>query len=405
MKRILIVESDEELRNRLSEAVMAVGDYQVSQAITVREACLLIAQKPHHLAILPAADAPSARRALHALQPDLPLGVVTTGEAESPLDQDGGAIRGIISAEHPQEGLRELLEQAAPEEREALTNTMIEVHPERPPDDTVVSTPSLPEMPEEAPSEEVPADDREFRLRQALEDAADNDKILGAVLASPDAVIMHGGALSGDQVEAIADRVSQTWREDSSALLQFMRPPDRSSDLLLFTRPTLGAQLLTLAAAPDLNLARLRRVADAVVSELAHLDDAESEGASESDLVDKDVFHTEPAAGDSFALLFQARRPLPPALQTAVGEALQEVASAAGCTLLYQQVAADLVHLVTSCPGQRGSGWLAHLYKQGIEERIQAKFGVPAHLWRRGFYATESERPLSDVELKLFAEH
>jgi hypothetical protein len=110
----------------------------------------------------------------------------------------------------------------------------------------------------------------------------------------------------------------------------------------------------------------------------------------------------EAPARRSFALIFQPRQPLPRVLQDAVQHALQDVAARAGCTLDHLDVSAELVHIVTGCPGDRGSGWVAQLYKQGVEMRIQDKFGVQAQLWRKGFYATESEQPLSDVELKLF---
>ncbi len=180
-----------------------------------------------------------------------------------------------------------------------------------------------------------------------------------------------------------------------------IRPPDRTSDLLLFTRPLYRSQLLTLAVKPDFHVGKLRRAADELARELVGAG-VQQRAEREEPAVAAEQRPPDETGQRSFALIFQPRRPMPAAMRAAVSTALYDVAEEAGLNLHFQQVDGGLVHLVTTCPPRRGSGWLARLYKAGVEERIQDKFGVSAQMWRRGFYATESELPLSDAELKLF---
>lgn len=398
MKRIMIVGSDEGLSQTLSDAIMAQGPYAVVRATTVREAFLLVAEQPFDLVLAPAAELPAVRRALHALQPELALAAIGT-EAEAGLQSVGEEFEfGIVSAASAAEDLQRILGA-----RGDVTNPLpADPAPAEAPSNADEETPDG-ATPALEPSKLSPLPESERATVATLDSIVQNDKIAGSVLTSGSSVRAFGGKLSSAQAQAIARRVSETWREDSSALLQFMQAPDQDSDLLIFTRPAPKSQLLTLAAAPDLKVVRLRRAADALAADLARLAGSAPVDAPQAQVIDTNRFHSESARSDSFALIFQPRRPLPAALQQAVRQALQDVAAAAACELRYEQVSANAVHIVTTCPGERGSGWLAHLYKQGVEEQIQTQFGVPAQLWRRGFYATESDRPLSDVEVKLFA--
>lgn len=405
MKRVLVVESDEEQNRKLSEAIEARGEFSVSRAATVREACLLIAQEPFDLAFIPGADVLSARQALHAMQPELDLAVVMPGEPVDVAALDAEDLRGVVFTDAPEAGLQDILGDAVKETVSPDDDTVLDVGPEPSVADTQVTTVAA-AVEETIVSEPLPAieaeEDDDDRLRRALEAIVTDEKIVGGVVLSYGEIIASAGSLTGQQTTAIVRRIGLTWRDESTALLQFIRPPDRTSDLLLFTRPLHRNHLLTLAVKPDYHVGKLRRAADELARALMGADVQRRAEGEEPPVAPE---QRPPVETDqrSFALIFQPRRPMPAAMRAAVSTALYDVAEEAGLNLHFQQVDGGLVHLVTTCPPQRGSGWLARLYKEGVEERIQDQFGVSAQMWRRGFYATESDLPLSDAELKLFA--
>lgn len=407
MKRVLIVGSDEDQSQKLSEAIEAGGPFSVSRAATVREACLLIAQQLFDLALIPGKDVAAARQALHALQPELDLAVIMPGEPVDVPELEAEDLRGYIFVAAPEEGLRNILGDAFEAHVSPETDAHLEAKHEPTPsaDDTQLSAATgtdeetLVSAPAAAPESGAAMADR---LRRALQEVVANERIEGGVVMSSGDITMSAGALTDEQVNAIAQRVKLTWRGATTALLQFIRPPDRTSDLLLFTRPIDGRQLLTLAAKPDFDVGELRRLADGLAREPVKGTQRRPEGDEAPASVGRQRSVNAPEQ-HSFALLLRPRRPMPAVMRAAVSTALYDVAEEARLNLHFQQVDAELVHLVTTCPKEQGSGWLARLYKEGVEERIQDQFGIPAHMWRRGFYATESELPLSEAELRIFA--
>ncbi|MCZ7670100.1 MAG: transposase [Chloroflexi bacterium] len=84
--------------------------------------------------------------------------------------------------------------------------------------------------------------------------------------------------------------------------------------------------------------------------------------------------------------------------------ALERLAATNGCGLQQVSVQPEPIHLVVTCPPGRDSAWAAYLFKNGSEEIIQQEFNVTANLWETGYYATESEEPLTETELNLFLE-
>lgn len=405
MKRVLVVESDEEQSRKLSEAIEARGAFSVSRAATVREAFMLIAQEPFDLAFVPGADLSSARQALHALAPDLALAVVMRGEPAQVPELETQELRGVVFTGAPDEGLEKVFGGESEASGSPAEQPPSETTTEPSAAETQVATPVA--VADEtivsgAPSA-VESEETGDRARRVLESTVDSEALVGGVLTLSGDILAAAGALSAEQIEAIVRRVSLTWRDESTALLQFIRPPDRASDLLLFTRRVQGQQLLTLAAKPDFNVGTLRRAAGELAHRLAGTEPQRPKDHGPVVAIEEQVADA-PSAQRSFALLFRPRRPMPAAMRAAVSTALYDVAEEEGLNLHFQQVDGQLVHLVTTCPPGRGSGWLARLYKQGVEARIQDQFGVPAHMWRKGFYATESELPLSDAELKLFTE-
>ena len=404
------MQSDAEQSQSLSAAIAAQGDVSVSLASTVREACLLVAQESYDVVLVDDADEEGAARALRVLQPQLPLRSLSleniAAENGARLEELFSFLFGDETEESPQPADPAIAETQISQQSDVVpaaqpavsdAETVLDTRPWKAGDETFAVT--SPEPPGSSP----PADPHRQRLAQALQEASEAEKIVGCILTEGDTLLAAGGALTLDQVQEIRERVDQSTPEPKSTVVQFVRLPDPPAEFLLLTRPAPGAQRLTVAAVSDVKAGRLRRAADAVAEKLVAFSGGEPTQPQEPPPV-ATTHSPSPDATTrrSFALIFQPRRPLPTALQEVIRDALQEVAARAECRLLHANVEAELVHIVTTCPDGRGSGWLAHRYKQGIGERVQEHFGVQAHLWRRGFYATESDRPLSDVELNLF---
>jgi hypothetical protein len=405
------VQSDAEQSQSLSAAIAAQGDVSVSLASTVREACLLVAQESYDIVLVDDADEEGAARALRALQPQLPLRSLSleniAAENGARLEELFGFLFGDETEEPPQPVDPALAETQISQQDEIVpgaqasvsdAETLLDTRPWKAGDETLAI--ASPEAPDPSP----PADPHRQRLAQALQEASEAEKIVGCILTAGDNLLAAGGALTLDQVQGIRERVDQSTPEAGSIVVQFIRLADLSSEFLLLTRPASEAQRLTVAAAPDVNVGRLRRAADALAEKLVAFSGVEPSQPPQEPPPVATTHSPGPdsTAPRSFALIFQPRRPLPTALQEVIRDALQEVAARAECRLLHANVEAELVHIVTTCPDGRGSGWLAHRYKQGVGERVQEQFGVQAQLWRRGFYATESDQPLSDIELNLF---
>jgi hypothetical protein len=296
----------------------------------------------------------------------------------------------------------ETLVDAAPDT--GVEDTVIDGQPRTLPEETLLRRPEASTVtPPAEPRTPAGVDDQRQRFADALEEASHAERVVGCLLTSGDEPVASGGDLTQVQLRAIAQRISHTWRDGGTALMQFIRLAEPTADYALYTRLAAQNKRLTLIAAPDIDAGRLRRSADALAGKLAALSGLPvRQMTQEPQLVATHSAVPEASTKRSFALIFQPRRPLPQILQDAVKQAIQDVAARAGCSLHQLDVSAELVHIVTRCRGDHGSGWVAQLYKQGVEKRIQDQFGVQAQLWRKGFYATESEQPLSDVELRLF---
>ena len=89
MKQILIVGADKELSDTLSEAIRARGAYPISQAMTVRESLLLVAQQKFDLVLTPLEMEPDVRRALQAIQPQLEVIAVASAGDDVTEPADG----------------------------------------------------------------------------------------------------------------------------------------------------------------------------------------------------------------------------------------------------------------------------------------------------------------------------
>lgn len=378
MEKILILEPDERFAAQLLADLMALGDYVVASAPTLREACLLLAQQPQDLALVPVESCQSLVRSLRSLHPGLRIVLLLPDRDYYVPGPCGAAIQGTLVKTTLRDQLRDVLEKA-----------MSAPLP-------LADTPPPPLI--ETSAVQVVTD----QLQQLVQE----DRLLGALLSATDRLFGHAGALDDAQAKEILERVQHTWLPSNTAQIQFYRLGNGTNDLLLYTRRVHEEFLLTFAAQPDTPVGRLRRRADAAWQTVAALVNGGASETSEPQPVPH-VFERKPdadaaSAPVSYAIVWRPRKPLPHQLLLPVRRALERVAEANACVLSHVQVEPSLVHVVTSCPPERSSAWVAHLFKRGVESEIQEQFGVEAHMWEKGFYAAPSATPLSQAELSLF---
>lgn len=379
MKRILIVEPDEHFATRLFQALVDVGDFSVSSAPTMREACLVIAQEPHDLAFVPVEEGTSLIRSLRSVQRDLRLvAVVPSSGFELPTAYRP-VVQGTLARTRVGTDVKPVLERAfgarlKPKEAADLAP---------------------------AGNDAVPVE--ELTLLESLQSVPLEDEVLTALLSQQEELLAHGGTLNEEQASFIARRLAETWESAHTAQIQFLRLPSRTNDLLLYTRPVGEHYLLTLAARPNTLVGKLRRQADVIVGTVERLLNGDPAADPERTApVMRRRSGSEAGEQTSYAIVWRPREPLNEMLYIPLRRALERLAETNACVLTYLDVDEELVHVVVACPPGRTSAWAAHLFKQGAEAEIQKQFGMEANLWEKGYYATESAEPLPQKELNLF---
>jgi hypothetical protein len=235
-----------------------------------------------------------------------------------------------------------------------------------------------------------------------LQTAVDQGTLVAALLVRDGATVVAASEVAGEQVDLIAARVGETWHSENSAQIQFIRLATRAADLLLFTRIARNDLLLTLVAEPQRDVSGLRELAASVARQIGGPRAGMRAGTDSGLVVTTADVAQEAATGISYALVWQPRRRLPETLHAPLRRALERVASENGCQLTHVEITPDLVHVVVGCSDVHSSAWVARLFKHGSEAAIQAQFGIPAQMWKAGYYATEASQPLRPAELALF---
>lgn len=403
MKRILLVEPEDQLAGHLFQLLVRSGDFVVSAAPSQREAALIVAEQPQDLAVVPVDALSGAITVLRSLQPDLRIVALLPPGVDAPPIKFDGQLQGILH--------RSGLEAALPE---------------------VLADALSREVP--VPASPLPLAGSETEMMAALlQRTALHEKVLTTLLARGSELVNHAGTLEADQAAEAAARVAESWTHGHAAQVQFLRLQTRSSDLLLYTRGVGRDHLLTLAARPEAAVGEMRVQADQLAAALlavlepvegsaAERREGEPGGVEAAGAEVTSAASTEPAGVDtdpesatdavavaleetaSYALVWRAERQLPRPMEMTVRRVLQQLAADNGCTLSHLDVEGKLVHLVIQCPPETGSTWLVRLLKDGSEAEIQAQSGLTARLWEKGYYAVPSTDPLDGVELSLFAQ-
>lgn len=370
--QILILEPDKKQADKLVTSLKQADDYAPAVVTSVKEACMLLIQKPHHLALIPVADGDKIVRAMRALQPDLRIVVMTPGAETLVPRSFSGLVQGVLIRSLAKVDLVPVLRQAFNE----------------------------PMVAESEPPRGVGTGQTGPLFGAALVDLELDDVVKTAVVSRESALMTFAGELNEMQAAAVAQRAGQGWQtgRPETARLQFVQLPAWSRELLLYTCPVAERYLLTLVAEPDASLSQLRQSSQRLAAVLGEMMMA---GATTSAKSQGDVR----AYGRvSYAIVWRPVAPLPDGLRVPLRRAMLRLAAENDCNMLSADVAADLVHLVVACPPGRDSVWAAYLFKNGSEESIQQQYNVSARLWQTGFYAVESSTPLTEVELNIFLE-
>ncbi len=368
MKRVLVVESDESVANRLLVVLKAAGIGAISLVPTVREACLVLTQQTQELALIPLVEAHKQARSLRAIQPDLRLVLLAETEEAVLAAGDAAIFQGLVHKPCLEKNLPAALAEAW----------------QRPVPETL--RPAQPDF--------------EAFCRQA----ALGRQTLLAVVSQGARVLACCGELGTEMAQMVALRADKSWSEEErTALIQFARLADMYDTFLLYTRPVLDSYLLTVGAPWQTPVAEVRRQADELAELLVRVAGRRlSRKPRRRDSAATPAGEGSQSQGRSYAIAWQPVKPLPAALQTTIREDLARLAGEHGCGLSYLAVQPEFVHLVVACPPGRNAAWAVVRLKEGTEKAIQAKYATPAVIWTKGYYAKESSEPLTEAELNLF---
>ncbi|MFQ5398032.1 MAG: response regulator [Anaerolineae bacterium] len=375
--RVLVLERDQAFAARLTSLLSESRGAVVSVVSTVKEACLLLMEHPRDLAFVPITEGHKIVRTLRAVQPGLRLILLAPAADDEILEGFAGHVQGILLKPNLEVDLPSVMENALglPVPVNGVGHNGGGTHASHP--DTAV-------------------------VIAALQQARLNRLIQTAVFAHGKKMLAHWGELNAYEAKTVALRVGDGWQNSSPKVrVRFLHLPAHAGDLLLYTQRVSGEYVLTLVARPETPLTELRVRADELATNLLEI-------ISGKRVVGFTVESKSPEVTSeqkTYAVLWRPVKSLPAALQGPIRRAIERLADANACELRYLNVDADLIHLVVTCPPERGSTWAAYLFKNGSEATIQQEFKVPASLWETGFYATESAEPISGHELTLFLEH
>ncbi|MFZ0546060.1 MAG: transposase [Candidatus Promineifilaceae bacterium] len=379
MRRVLVLEKDQDTAERLTSALKQNGDLTVSTVPTMRQACILVAQQPQDLAFIPMEEADQLIHSLRAIQSDLKM-ILTTADPQAQFaPQDKESFQGMVHTGALETELPPLLNESD-DSSEQMPATLI-TEP--------VWRPGL------------------ARFQDACQEAglfADNSPAQMAVLASAEQLIGFSGRGNETQAQAVVELVKQSWQKGQfTAQLQYLQLPDYYDARLIYSRAISGT-VLSLVAEPDTSVTDLRRLADQLAQRLSGPREVSNESTtSRFNALTKSngIAHEEKTPSATFAIAWRPVKPLPILLQNVVQDCVSTLADENGCQVHHLSVMPTMVHLVIECPLGKTAAWAVFFLKSGINNEIQQQFGVQSSIWRKGFYATESEQPLNEAELNL----
>jgi hypothetical protein len=379
MQRVLVLEKNQQTADRLITALRQISDISVSLVPTMREACLIVAQAPQDMGLIPFEESEQLSRALRSLQPELAL-ILTTADPHLMLSNKFSQdFQGLLHTSLLEKELPEILSQVN------MAAAVISIEPDR--DAPPIAPPSL------------------SRLMEACQELGLNERSLieMVVLAANGHLIGYFGSGSDSQAYAVVELTSESWQNGLvTAQIQFLQLPDHYDARLIYSRRVSGA-ILSLVAEPEMAVGEVRQTAEKLARLLSDPDHRTAERAAHQLLVNKAGKGTgaDPNSSTTFAIAWRPVKPLPGLLQGFVRDCITLQVKEYGCQLSHLSITAIIIHLVIACPAGKTAAWATYQLKSDINSEIQRRFGVKSSIWRKGFYAAESSRPLNEAELKM----
>ncbi|MCP5098103.1 MAG: hypothetical protein GY943_21355 [Chloroflexi bacterium] len=374
INHVLILESDQLFAERFKQTLKHIGAFEISVMLTLKDACLHLMQSPQDLAFIPVIEGGKIVRSLRAVQPNLRL-VLMAPQADYKLpDTYAGAVQAVM--------IKDLVDIELP----AIIENAFE---------SPLLVPGKVAKEQRAGIESIDT----AILIATLNQAQLGRLVQSVVFARGTKMLAYWGELKDREAGAIAIYTGKDWASGAQkSRVQFMHLPARAGDMLLYTHRILNDYYLTLVALPETPLGELRTQASRMVVSLKKV----VLGKTAPLKLPKTVPNVD--GRSTFAIVWQPVKLLPTSLHIPLRRAIERLAAANACVPTHILVRPEFVHLVVNCPPGRDSTWAAYLFKNGSEQTIQQQYGVAASLWETGFYAAESDDPLSEIELNLFLE-
>lgn len=366
------MEPNSALSERLHNALVSMVQMDVHLESTAGGAYRALAVQQFDLAIIPERDSQKPAENLRIIQPGLAIVVTATSADDSHIELLKQHYDGVLRAEFIESDLPYVLAKIWwPNIRAGVVKRIGQTHGRS-------------------------ASDAQLEaLCNTLESL---DGLQQVILTSAGEIVICG---SDDEVAArrVAQQIRRSWDDGPrTAQIKILPTAGKPEAVMWYTIPT-TSYLLTVAAQPDAPLYRVRHQAKQLAmlleSEEVFLDIMERDfNVSEDPYVDVD------SVGRSYHLVWWPIDPMPQFIRQLVVRYVHHIAQVNACAVHKLDVTANGIHLFVTCPPRRMSCWAADLFKRGIQERFQQRFGYSIELWQKGYYAADNEHPPAEAELE-----
>ena len=378
LRRVLVLERNQKTAERLVAALKQSGPIAVSLVPTMREACLIVAQQSQDLAFIPLEDAEQLLHSLRALQPDLNMFLTTADPQAVMSSEDQMGFQGLLHTTVLETELPLLLSGYKWPTRSMWAGREMEA----------VWRPGLAGL---------------QRACQELGLNSGSSAVQMAILSFGEQLIGYCGQGRKSQALTVVALIDRNWQKGQyNAQLQYLQLPDYYDARLLYSR-LVGGAVLSLVAEPEISISDLRKTADKLAQHLSGSKQKPSETARShfTAIGRSNGLNLEERPSSTFAIAWRPVKPLPAILQKVVSRTIPALAKENGCRLHHLSVTPTIVHLVVACPNGKTAAWAVFCLKSGINQQIQQQFGTRSSIWRKGFYAVESDQPLQEAELNM----
>lgn len=373
--QVLILEPDPVIATRIEAALKLHGRYLPQRAESLQAACRMLTNRKYGMAIIPAEEANRQAQSMRALQPDLPIVLTISKESERSHVADLQKFQGHLTLDDLENELPAMLIQARWQNNQQIPQSSNSWF-----GDDTFSRNSLRDL------------CRSIQL----------DSHVQQVILSKDQDFVACGWVDDDaRAKEVVKRLSNTWDGGiRSSQIQFYKIGDEEVPSLLYSRLVDG-YLLTLVARHDASLPVIRSQSDRLTAEITGKpidvrlpSQVEQRTKSKATVIEGGPRLT-------YALVIWPIEPLPSSLQKFITSSIEEIAKEADCDLKKLLVQGDRIQVLVELPSGRPSSWFVKLLKDGVKRKIQSQFGLSLELWASGFYASQSDQPLSETELNL----